>query len=174
MQGAGDARYSNPPMYGNEQTQRWGHCTPTATQCAPGMGLRPLARRERTHSRVSPPKKSLALTRRSLEKETLSGYPPLTADCLGIEWTTSGAHFRLGRVYIGSAQGGCYARRRGDPCRTDHCDVAERWALGGRCRHNTVRVTDHPRRPAAGASACTEAAHLAGFRDCTATRSRYA
>ncbi len=137
--------------------------------CVPG------ARRERTRSTVSaPPKKSLALMRRTLKNETLYGYTHLRADRLGTKCTTSGAHFRVGRVHIGSAQGGGYARRRSRPCRTGHGDVAECRAPGGCCRHNTLRVTDHPRRPPAGASACTEAAHLAGFRDCTAARSRCA
>jgi hypothetical protein len=58
----------------------------------------------------------------------------------------------VGRVHIGSAQGGGYARRRGRPCRTGQCDVAEYWAFGRCCRHNTLRVTDHPRGPAAGAT----------------------
>jgi hypothetical protein len=47
---------------------------------------------------VSAPQKSLATTHRPLEKETLSARTHLTADRLGIDCITSGAHFRRGRV----------------------------------------------------------------------------
>jgi len=60
------------------------HCTPTAPQRVPGTGLRPSRAVSEPAQRFRPPpKKSLAVTRRPLEDETLSAYTHLTADCQG-------------------------------------------------------------------------------------------